>query len=162
MRRIPLTRGAEALVDDEDFERLTVTRWQVDDKGYAIRYRRRDGKDTTESMHRVIMNAPKGMEVDHINGNPLDNRRCNLRLVSRRQNSRNTRGHRDNVTGYKGVSLDRVRGTYRAVIVHEGQHHFLGRFRTAEAAARAYNDAARKYFGEFARLNAVPDERRTA
>lgn len=106
-------------------------------------------------MHRFIMMAPEGLEVDHINGNRLDNRECNLRIVTPSKNQYNRRMQRNNKTGYKGVSFDRSRGKFMASISANGKQINLGRFKTAEEAARAYNQAALELHGEYAFLNDV-------
>ena len=79
MKKIRLSQGKFALVDDEDYVRVTAQKWQYA-KGYAIGYLRRDGKDTSIKLHQFILNAKKGDIIDHVNGNPLDNRRCNIRF----------------------------------------------------------------------------------
>ena len=100
-------------------------------------------------FHRYVIGAPKGLDVDHINGNPLDNRRCNLRLATRSQNMANT-VKKD----YKGVYVV-ASGKYKAVITINYNQKHLGIFDTAEQAALAYNEAAKYYHGEFAKLNKV-------
>lgn len=103
------------------------------------------------AMHRVILEAPKGMEVDHINHNTLDNRRENLRLCERFQNNGNRGVGRHNKSGLKGVNFDRNR--WKAEISVKNKTVYLGRFKTKEDAGRAYDVAAINHFGQFARTN---------
>jgi len=151
-REIPLSSGAIALVDDADYEVVAMLGpWHARPHGrttYAQANVRRNGRHTTIQMHRLIMGAD-GPRIDHIDGNGLDNRRANLRPATQAQNSRNQRC--SNPSGYKGVSA--TRGRWCARIWHEGKLRYLGMHDTPEAAARAYDDAAVRYFGEFARLN---------
>ena len=163
MRIIPLTKGHVAPVDDEDYDELSRFNWQVDEWGYAVRYQGLPGgKQTTIRMHRQILNAPRGVEIDHVNRDTLDNRRENLRVATRRQNMANTSKGPRNTSGFKGVSSDRARGTFRATIKGPEKSVFLGRFTTAVAAAKAYDVAALKMFGEFARTNFGHGKRRPA
>ena len=159
----------EVLLDDEDYEWVSKHRWQVNpqnnpnykgpDKFYVVRSNSIKGKKKNFSLHREIMKAPKGMQVDHINGNPLDNRRSNLRLCTPRQNSANRVKMSNNTTGFIGV-------TYREEHPQRpycAQHfdHKLGRgfskyFRTAEEAAVYRDKQMIDKYGEFAGLN-FPD-----
>jgi len=102
-------------------------------------------------MHILITGYKIGRRVDHINGNGLDNRRSNLRIATSQQNNRNRKICNLNTSGFKGVRLDRNK--WRADIRIDGKRKNLGRFVNPEAAAAAYDEAARKYFGEFATLN---------
>lgn len=148
MKEIPLTQGKVALVDDEDYEWLNQWKWRFGD--YAIRTLPRDsGPIRFVRMHRLIMAAPAGLEVDHINGNPLDNRRKNLRLCSHAENTRNTKIH--NRTGFKGVQPNGKGWT--AKIKTLGKTKYIGFYRTPEEAAKAYDQKAVELFGEFARTN---------
>lgn len=155
MKTIPLSRGLVALVDDEDYTGLSQYRWYAR-LSHPTYYAERnvygeDGKHTQVSMHRVIMSAGKGTEVDHVNGNGFDNRRANLRLASRVQNMRNQTRKRPGTTSrFKGVSRETNRAKWRACIQLSGKQIHLGCFRTEEEAAAAYSRAAVKYFGEFA------------
>ncbi|MBV8278501.1 MAG: HNH endonuclease [Verrucomicrobia bacterium] len=104
-------------------------------------------------MHRLIVNAPPGVQVDHVNGDGLDNRRANLRLASATQNAHNRKIRRDNTSGFKGVRFDQSSQRWDARITFQGKRYYLGLFVTAELAARTYDQAARRLFGDFARTN---------
>lgn len=105
-------------------------------------------------MHRLILNAPDHVRVDHRNGDGLDNRRDNLRYATTSQNCGNQRVGRNNTSGYKGVT-PRPSGKWRARIMYQRQCQHLGEYETKEDAARAYNEAALRLFGPFARLNPI-------
>src|SRR5262249_39337652 len=104
-------------------------------------------------LHRFILNAPPSVEVDHVNGDSLDNRRGNLRYSTRAQNNRNRGRTRANKSGFKGVSRQRGGGGFRAQMTRDGVVYYLGKFSTAIDAALAYDAAARRLHGEFARTN---------
>jgi len=107
-------------------------------------------------MHREIMDAPAGMEVDHINGNGLDNRKCNLRLATSSQNKRNQRKQRRKTSSkYKGVYWHKRDKVWVVRIQAEGKEKYIGSYKTEQEAALAYNEAALKYHGEYAKLNEV-------
>ena len=103
-------------------------------------------------MHNVIMKPSEGFIVDHINGNGLDNRRSNLRIVTRQQNTFNS-VHKGGTSKYKGVALDKESGLWRAYIAKDGKRTWLGRFPDELSAAIAYDKAAKDMFGEYAKLN---------
>jgi hypothetical protein len=147
---IPLSRGYVAIVDADVADILSAHRWSalIRPDGTAYAHRRVNGRAVY--MHRVIACAPRGVEVDHINGNKLDNRSENLRLATSTQNKANA-GPRSG--SYKGVSFDKARGQWRARVMVGGVERFLGRFASETDAARAYDVAAQEIFGEFARLN---------
>jgi hypothetical protein len=155
MKTIPLTQGKVALVDDSDYEELSKYNWQFGAYGYVTRYANVNGKGTTVRMHRQIMGSKLNMLVDHKNGNRLDNQRHNLRSASDTQNKRNIGITANNTSGFKGVSLDRKRGTFRAMIQSDSGPVFLGRYATAPEAAKAYDIAAKKFHHEFAKVNGV-------
>lgn len=112
-------------------------------------------RGVTTRLHRLVIGAKSGQLVDHINGDGLDNRRENLRIATRSQNKQNARGHINSSSRYKGVHV--VRGTYHAYIQHEGKLQRLGKYPTELDAAKAYNEAATRYFGQFAKLNEVTE-----
>lgn len=152
-REMPLTKGKVALVDTEDYGWLIRFKWTAHIRGYASCHLPKSEGGASFLMHRVIMDAPRGLEVDHINGNKLDNRRCNLRIVTKAQNQHNRHAILC-AAGYKGVKCLGVR--FQARIGCRDAHRHLGTFDTAEDAARAYNAAALEMWGEYAHLNTIP------
>lgn len=155
MRVIELTKGQVAIVDDEDFGKLAQWHWYCGKNGYA--YRRLSKAENERKplvlMHREIMNSAKGECVDHINGNPLDNRRCNLRRCTHAENLRNRKLSRTNKIGFKGVFYRADKGKFVAYITKDGKRKHIGYFATAEDANEAYVEHAARLFGEFARKN---------
>lgn len=154
MKQIPLSRGTFALVDDEDFIFLSQWKWNCNGQGYASRYNP-NGKHRGSAifMHRVILGSDEGTIVDHINGDPLDNRRCNLRVCTTAQNSYNRKVRKDSKTGVKGIT--RHGNKWRAKISINKKRTIIGDFKNIDEASKAYNDAALKYYGDFARLSVV-------
>jgi hypothetical protein len=151
-REIPLSNGGVTLVDDSDYEWLIHLQWRnIQDRAQTRVWK--DGKEHTFLMHRMILWAPKDMTVDHINGNPLDNRRCNLRLATMAENSRNQHRVRGSSSQYKGVTWQAKRGKWRAQLTVNYRTVFLGRYTCEIEAAKAYDRAAREHFGDFAALN---------
>lgn len=151
-RTIPLTKGKEAKVDSEDYDRLSKHKWYTHTSG-KNEYARRCGPDGRFYMHREILGAPEGMQVDHINHDGLDNRKCNLRIATPSQNMCNQKSGRGQ-SRFKGVSRTES-GRWASEIWVNSKKHYLGRYDTEEDAARAYNRVAEKYHGEFAKLNEV-------
>lgn len=159
MIEIPLTQGQTAIVDDEDAA-LARMKWYAEKREqtfYASRNRPKvNGRSVgVVRLHAAILGAPPpGMEIDHINGNGLDNRRENLRVVPHRLNQRNRRANRTKArTGFKGVYWHSAKRYWHAQITVNGRIACLGCFPTAEAGARAYDEAARTHHGAHARLN---------
>jgi hypothetical protein len=152
---IPLTQGKEAIVDDEDFEYLNQWKWRYSGgrrPGYAI-----TGESFKKGgrfrMHRLIVNAPSNIDVDHINGNRLDNRRENLRFCNQSQNLANSKLQVNNTSGYKGVCWNKRIKKWHSQVGSRKNRKNLGEFNTAEEAAKAHDEAAKKLYGEFAKLN---------
>lgn len=155
MKEIPLTQGKAAIVDDEDFEWLSQWKWSArKDRSiwYAVRWQkgRMNGKRILLLMHREILHPPIGMETDHKDGNGLNNQRSNLRTATNSQNQQNAK-HRKGLSTFKGVSWHV--GKWQSQIRVEGKRLHLGRFSSETEAAFAYDQAAKRYFGEFARTN---------
>ncbi len=149
-KEIVLTNGAVALVDDEDYERLSRVRW-CQKLGYA--QGSLDGKSI--SMHAAILDCPPGLERDHINHNRLDNRRCNLRLVTHAENCRNMRKRKRTSSSFWGVTKRkycRINKWMAKLRIGKRSVH-IGVFATEEEAARAYDLVARKHFGNAAHIN---------
>ena len=150
----------EVKVDKEDEYILTKFKWEIKKcRNYYYVYRRGSSKSSSRSLiglHREILGVEcVGKIVDHINQNPLDNRRCNLRVVTVSQNAMNQRKQEGRSSKYKGVHFDKAHNKFRASIKYKGVKKHLGRFKTEEEAALAYNKAALELFGEYAKLNEV-------
>ena len=153
MKRIPLSQGKFAIVDDEDYQEMSKHQWILSNKGYAIRKKSWDGQRKTVGLHRELVQAPDGFEIDHINGDPLDNRKQNLRVCTRQDNCYNSGKRKDNTSGYKGVSWHVREKKWRAQIKQNKKRFYLGYYSVKEEAARAYDEAAQKLHGEYARPN---------
>ncbi len=156
-RRIPLGEGRFTIVEPGDFYRLNKYRWIADGIGESI-YAVRNIISANESpkfmrMHREIMNNPKGFLVDHINCNGLDNRRANLRLATYSQNACNNRKRKNTTSVFRGVSFHTQKQCWGVHLQHQKKRLFLGYFDNEIEAAKTYDAAAKKYHGEFARLN---------
>jgi hypothetical protein len=150
-KSIFLSNGKECLVDDDDYQWASQYKWHESGKGYALRNKQVNGRSATVRMHRELLQVHQGLEVDHINGNRLDNRRSNLRPATRQENVRNRKVQKNNKCGFKGVSCEK--GRFRAYICVNNKLIHLGMFTTAEEAARARDKAEKELFGEFSRLN---------
>lgn len=162
MKYIKLTKGKYTKVDDEDYEELNQYKWCYDSvHGYAVR----NGYPNKSliKMHRQIMNEPESKEVDHKDLDKLNNQKHNLRLATRAQNGFNKKAPKNNTSGFKGVHyhntgwrLSRPWRARIAITTKDGRKDIhLGFFPTPQEAAKAWNKAALKYHGEFARLNEI-------
>jgi len=163
MKELKLTRGKVALVDDEDFYWLSQWNWQaVSTKGtwYAVRQKKKGALRNTDNfqtfLHRVIMRVSNSeIFVDHKDHDGLNNTKSNLRLCSKSENDRNSRKStkRATTSRYLGVAWKKDKGKWRVDICKNRERTFVGYFTNEEDAAKAYDEAANKLFGEFANLN---------
>ncbi len=154
-KKLKLIGGGVSYLDQEDFELFRFFKWRIDRDGYARTSVWVDGANETRLLHRVIMNATKGMEVDHINHRRADNRKINLRLVTKSQNQMNSKKKNGFSSKYKGVSFVKLYGKWQATITIDGKNKNIGSFISEKEAAKTYNNYARKHFGEFACLNKI-------
>lgn len=153
-KQIKLTSTIFAWVDDEDFDRVSRYKWTLDTNGYVVRKETLPGKVKRKVLlHRFIMNAPHGFDVDHEDHDPLNNLKSNLRICTRSQNSMNRGPKPGSSSQYKGVSFHKRDKAWRACLTVSGQRIDLGYHYTEQEAAIAYDYAAYAYFGEFAYLN---------
>lgn len=155
MREIILTKGKSAIVDDSDYQWLSQWKWTYHNQGYA--YRGMGGRKNRKCilMHRLIMNTPDGMDTDHINMNKLDNRRVNLRICDRSLNLAN-QGGRLGSSLYRGVHYSKKQKAWLSQIKDNGRTKHIGSFKNEREAAKAYNLAAtRKYGNNHIYLNNV-------
>jgi hypothetical protein len=148
---VMLGHGRFTLIDTQDFERVNRTAWHLHSNGYA------GGSPIGKKralLHRFILQLKPGQQADHANGNRLDNRRCNLRISTQSQNLANKEKYlKTGTSKFKGVSYDKVNNKWTAASQLDGKHKHLGRFYTQTEAAIAYDNFARKTWGEFARTN---------
>lgn len=155
--RIPLTKGKFAIIDTQDLLIVGQFSWRANEhspgRWYARRSFRHDGRQSSEQMHRRIVGPPVGLWVDHINGDGLDNRRSNLRLCTRQQNTANQAVTTTGASGFRGVRRFRNTTKWQAQIKVNQRSLHLGQFNTPEEAAHAYDAAAWRAFGPFATLN---------
>jgi hypothetical protein len=163
VKAIKISKGMEVIVDDDDYDALSKYKWFYSTTGYAARtvyLGRENGKEIKKNvkMHREILSAAPSSIVDHIDGNPLNNTRSNLRIATPAENVRNKRKNGTKKTKYKGVYLRPENGTWRVKIEKNGKQYNIGHFSSEREAAIAYNKAALEMFGEFAKLNEVHDE----
>lgn len=152
MKTIPLTQGQYALVNDDDCEILSEYKWhavKIGNTFYASRARPGDYKRIW--MHREIMQPLPHLEVDHADGDGLNNQRANLRVCTHAENLRNQKLNKANTSGYKGVTWDARSGKWQAQIKFWQRHYVLGHFVNLEDAARARAEAERELFGDYTR-----------
>jgi len=152
MKRIALTQGKVALVDDGDFPKLNKFKWWII-KAPNTYYACCNENNKKRYMHRMILGVTTVQQVDHINHNGLNNQRDNIRLCSRAQNQMNQQRQKNTSSQFKGVSWNKQKKKWEAYIMYRKQRIALGSFKKEEAAARAYDGKAREIFGEFANPN---------
>ena len=157
-RLIELTQDKFAIVDADDYDRLCKYKWHAV-KHERLCYAKTSPPSGLLPMHRLVLNAPPHLIVDHINHNGLDNRKANLRLCTVAQNSFNRRPNAqpNKTSKYKGVSLEKKTNLFRAFIHRNKKQYYLGSFKNEIDAAKAYDKKALELFGEFAYLN-FPEE----
>ena len=157
---IALGHWRYAIVDTEDLRRLSRFRWCTSKKSKKsskpLIYAHRNDGDKAVYMHREVLSVDGSQEIDHINGNTLDNRKANLRVCTRRQNAQNLRKRKGYRSRFKGVCWSKNTGKWRARIDHSVKQIHLGYFESESEAAKAYDKKAKELFGEFAHLN-FPD-----
>lgn len=155
-RLIQLNQNKFAFVDEEDFDNLNQYTWTISN-GYAARRLKRcyevgkKPKQRDQKMHRLLLGEPNN-QVDHINGNRLDNRKINLRICTQSQNLLNKPKRRDNKSGFKGVCWDNTKKQWVTQCRANGKKYFA-RFKDLLSAAKAYDRFAKELHGEFAHLN---------
>lgn len=156
--RFNVPSGQEVVVDASQKEFVRSRKWYATGpkhKQYISCFLYKDGKQKSVSLHRALMGSPDGMQVDHINGNPLDNRLCNLRIAKRAENMWNMGRNSKNTSGYKGVSWMATNNKWQVKIRVNGERKWLGLFDTAEEGYAVYCEAARKYHGDFVNVGSA-------
>lgn len=160
VKEIKLTKGKVAIVDDDTFEKYGKYKWHCVGGRYAARSVGGAKNKRMVYLHRLIADAPSDKVVDHINGDPMDNRRSNLRVCTQSGNVKNQRVRNDNTSGYKGVSYAKQvsnKRPWEAKINKDGKTYHIDYFDNPHDAARMYNFWAVDMFGEFANLNTVKE-----
>ena len=154
MKEIRLTKNKITIVDDMDYEKLNKYKWHTLSKKYTF-YAVRKPKSGVILMHREIMGLinKDNLQVDHKDGNGLNNQRSNLRICNNGQNQMNKGKQSNNTSGYKGVNYKKEKNKWQANIEFKGKLSFLGYFATKEEAAKVYDKKARELFDEFAKTN---------
>ena len=155
---VPLSQGKFAIVDAEGWEKVKNYKWCYGGgprNGYALKaiWDKRSKKRSTTTMHRFLFEDTLGKDIDHINGDKLDNRYSNLRLCEKHENLKNRGKNKNNTSGFKGVTWNKIAKKWMAQIMVEGKYKYLGVFADKEEAARAYNEAAVKLHNQFANIN---------
>lgn len=161
MKTIQLTKGKEAIIDDSMFDVVSSYSWHTTSKGYARHDYVKNNVRGSIYMHRMIISAKSKEQVDHINGDKLDNRKENLRICTPSQNCANRKVKITSKSGYKGVH--KSKGKYwTAYIGINKKVLYLGSFEDKDAAAMAYNKAALEHHGSYAQVNVLTKYNKTA
>lgn len=155
-KKLYTKQGECILVDDEDFDKVSAIEWV---KYPSCRYIQAHINGKTTSIHRYILGAPDGSNVDHINGDRMDNRKNNLRFCTHAQNMKNRKPNKEGKSAYKGIVV-LPNGRYRAKINSDGKRFDLGVYESEYDAVIAYNAAAKVLHGEHCYLNQLPDNTR--
>lgn len=162
--KLQLTKGKVALIDREDYERVSEYKWHTHKGAGGYLYggtftKSHEGSRSRILLHRFINNTPDGYETDHINGDTLDNRKCNLRTVTRSENQHNSKLRSDSTSGYKGVSWHKASNKWRVRINKDGRSVFTDYFTDIKEAALAYNLHATSLFGSYAKINIIKENK---
>lgn len=150
MKKLPLSQGKYALVDDEDFEFLNKWHWSYSRHHTSGGTVLRNDKGKMIKLHRQIMGAKSGQQVDHINRDRLDNRRSNLRFCDNSQNRANSKIRKDNQSGYAGVHFNKDKKKWQAILYFHSKKYFLGYFTDKNNAIKARQEAESKIFKDYA------------
>lgn len=142
-------------MDDEDYEWLNEYKWHIDAYGYAGAAIKINNKWVKKIMHRLLINTPNGMEIDHIDNNGLNNQKSNLRIVTHHQNIMNKSKRKNGSSIFRGVGWCKAANKWQARISLNKKEHYIGIFKNEKDAAKAYNERAIELFGEYANLNEV-------
>lgn len=152
--KLALSKGKVALIDAKDYELVSRFKWHAKfSKGNWYACARIEGEIIF--MHNLLLGRLAGLEIDHQDQNGLNNQRANLRYATQSENRANVALRKDSTSGFKGVSYSKRVGKWRAYIQKDKQQIHLGFFNIKEEAAKTYNEAAKKAFGEFAWLNPI-------
>lgn len=155
---VETTCGTPFIIDKEDYDSVSKFNWHTSNEGYVLRtVYIEEGKWDKVRLHRFLINPPTGMVVDHINRDILDNRKSNLRVATRMENSWNSGLKSTNKSGYKGVSYREASRKWRAQLYVDGKKMCLGHFTNKHDAARMFNFWAKDLQGEFAWLNKIKE-----
>lgn len=153
MKRVQLSQGKFALVDDGDFDSVNRWKWSFQKMptvdGYAVRVVKENGRYRKIYLHRFLCGFPTGKVIDHVDGDGLNNQRENLRVCVQHENISNQRKKKNNTSGFKGVSFHRRTGKWAAQITFQRVKRHIGLFPDAQSASDAYDQASKKTHGEF-------------
>ena len=155
LKELKMVCGSIALVDPDIYELAKNKTWRINTHGYPQWVSTKDGKSISLKLHELVINVPKGKHSDHINRNKLDNRRCNLRIVTPSQNAMNAKIRTDGVSKYRGVHWKKEMNQWCASLGYRGKRIHLGYWEHEIDAAKAYNRGAIVHHGECANLNTI-------